>query len=131
VILSNSCDIDPTNRSTRPRSVLFSPLIKLANYQKLLKKGGKSERDILNITDSIKKQEMTYLFYLPAHSQIIDESIIVLDNIYQHPLNDFHLKQNKKKLFTLTQSAFYLFLIKLSIHFTRFQEGVHRFSEKP
>jgi hypothetical protein len=32
------------------------------------------------------------------------------------------------KIFALTQSAFYLFLIKLSIHFTRFQEGVHRFS---
>ena len=32
----------------------------------------------------------------------------------------------KERLFVLNQFGFYLFLIKLSIHFTRFQEDVNR-----
>jgi hypothetical protein len=129
-ILSNSCDIDPKNSSSRDRAILFSPLIKLAKYQALLKRAGKSEGDIENTIRAIRNQEISYIFYFPPYGDIMDESIILLDNIYQHPLTDF-LQRDKYKTFSLQQTAFYLFLLKLSIHFTRFQENVHRFSQTP
>jgi len=123
VIVSNSCDIDPRNNHFK-RNILFSPLIKLSNYIRLLETSGRTDTD--NIALSIKKQHVTNIFYLPKYGDSIDECIILLDNIYQHPLSDF-ITREKTKIITLSQYAFYIFLIKLSIHFSRFQENVNRF----
>lgn len=35
----------------------------------------------------------------------------------------------QKKIFTLSNYGFYMFLVKLSIHFTRVREGVDRLAE--
>lgn len=124
VIISNSCDVDPSNNPVN-RKVLFSPLIKLSNYIRLLVEAGKADTE--NIVSSMRKQQTTNVFYLPPFGSKIEESIILLDNIYQHPLSDF-VACEKEKIVTLSQYAFYIFLIKLSIHFSRFQEGVSRFN---
>ena len=126
VIISNSCDIDPQNQSTLARNVLFSPLIKLSKYIELLKRHRKNKNSIISQLNDIRHQRVTRLFYFPLHSGIGDESIIVLDNIQSNPLSYFHATE-KSKIFTLSQYGFYLFLIKLSIHFSRFQENVQRF----
>lgn len=123
VIISNSCDIDPENNPVN-RNILFSPIIKLSNYIKLLEQANKKNID--DIITSIKKQRTTNIFYLPAYGNKIEESIILLDNLHSHPLSHF-IEHDKEKIVTLSQYAFYLFLIKLSIHFSRFQEGISRF----
>ena len=74
------------------------------------------------------KQVGANIFYLPSMSCGPDESIILLDGIHVQPM-DMFTNDSRKRLFRLNQVAFYAFLLKLSIHFTRMQEGVKRFPE--
>lgn len=127
IILSNSCDVSPDNARNTPAKILFAPLINLAKYVAVLRTCGKSDSQIQNILQSIKAQKVSHIFYLPSYAGIIDESLILLDDIYNHPLADF-LRRERSCLFRLNQTFFYIFLIKLSIHFSRFQEGVQRFA---
>jgi hypothetical protein len=126
VVVSNSCDIDSANVRTLAVNVLFSPLIALSRYEAELRDAGKNAQQIAQIFDAIRTQRTTSIFYLPALADVLPESIILLDNIHAQPLEHF-LANDRACLFTLNQFAFYLFLIKLSIHFSRFQENVGRF----
>lgn len=121
-ILSNSCDIDPQHVRSLPGNVLFAPLIELQKYINLLRASGKSDDQIEAVISAIKKQHVTNIFYLPECPGSIPESLILLDDIHAQPFKDFN-EQPRKSLFTLNMYGFYIFLIKLSIHFTRFSEG--------
>ena len=127
VIISNSCDISPENTRDRPVNVLFAPLIDLMRYAAILQSVGKTEGQIENVLREIRRQRVTSIFYLPHCPGTIQESIILFDDLHAHPLTDF-LHRERTAIFKLNQTAFYIFLIKLSIHFSRFQEGVQRFS---
>lgn len=126
VIISNSCDIDIANKRDISPNVLFAPIIRLSDFCALLERSGKSAEEIAARLDVIRSQRITSIFYLPKYDGVIDESLILLDDIHRHPLRDF-VKVDRAKVFTLTQTAFYLFLIKLSVHFHRVNEGVHRY----
>lgn len=126
VILSNSCDIDPINIRSFPVNILFAPIIKLDKYIKKLQAEGKKDDQIKSLLATIRKQRVTNIFYLPSYPGVIDESFILMDDIHTHPLSDF-LTANRQPLFKLNQFFFYFFIIKLSIHFCRFQEEIHRF----
>ena len=128
VILSNSCDVSTDNRRSLPVNILFAPLVSLSQYEKLLLASGKSPAQVDSQFNEIRNQKVTSIFYLPRLSEVIEESIILLDDIHMHPLSDF-LEVSHEPLFQLNQFAFYLFLIKLSIHFCRFQEGIQRFED--
>lgn len=124
-ILSNTCDIDPQNVRSLPGNVLFAPLIELQKYADFLRAIGKRDDQIGNTITDIKRQHVTNIFYLPECPGFIPESLILLDDIHAQPLQNF-IAQPRESLFTLNMYGFYIFLIKLSIHFTRFQEGVIR-----
>jgi hypothetical protein len=124
VVISNSCDIDPANRRDRALNILFSPLIALSKYVDLLRQV-KSEAQITPVLTAIRDQKMTSIFHLPE-GVWGPEGIVLLDTIHAHPLDHF-LAKNRARLFTLSQYAFYIFIMKLSIHFTRMQENVRRF----
>ena len=126
IILSNSCDIDLSNRSDRQRKVVFCPVISLERYQLSLS-ARKAAIDVENIVKDIKKQKITYLFYLPEGGDLKEDCIIFLDDVHSVLLDSFS-RSKGKKIFTLSQYGFYLFLLKLSIHFTRFQEGIERYA---
>jgi len=126
MILSNSCDVNPENERDLPVNVLFAPLIQLGRYAEILRRTGKTETQIETQIHNIKRQYVTSIFYVPECSGSISESIILLDDLHAHPLQDF-LGRERRSLFTLNQYAFYILLIKLSIHFSRFREGIHRF----
>jgi hypothetical protein len=128
IVLSNSCDIAIENQREFPVNILFAPLIALAKYKSSLRAAGKTDGQIDGIIGNIRRQYVTSIFYIPHYSGIIEESIIVLDDIHAHPLQDFLQSDERQSIFTLNQYAFYLFLIKLSIHFSRFREGIQRFS---
>ena len=74
---------------------------------------------------AIRDQRVTSIFHLPEGAWG-PEGIVLLGTIHAHPLDDF-LAKDRTRLFTLSQYAFYIFLVKLSIHFTRMQENVRRF----
>jgi len=124
VVISNSCDIDPANRRDRAVNILFSPLIALSKYVDLLRQV-KTNAQIENVLTAIRDQRMTSIFHLPADAWG-PEGIVLLDTIHAQPLDHF-LAKERARLFTLSQYAFYIFLMKLSIHFTRMQEDVRRF----
>jgi hypothetical protein len=119
VILSNSCDIAEENERALPVNILFAPLIQLERYTTVLRSIGKNDEQIEKTVQNIKKQYVTSIFYVPQNVGSIEESIILLDDIHTQPLHDF-LGRSRTSLFTLNQYAFYIFLIKLSIHFSRF-----------
>ena len=128
VILSNSCDVSTDNSRSLPVNILFAPLVNMSQYEQLLLANGKSPAQVGSQFNEIRNQKVTSMFYLPRLSGVIEESIILLDDIHVHPLRDF-LEVSHEPLFQLNQFAFYLFLIKLSIHFCRFQEGLKRFED--
>lgn len=125
MVLSNSCDISIENPRDIPTSIVFAPIISLNSYEDKLKESGISEERIRSKFQSIKKQEVTSLFYLPASGDL-EESIILLDNLHSLPVRYFQEETSRKKVFTLSQIGFYLFLFKLSIHFCRFHENLQR-----
>jgi hypothetical protein len=127
LIISNSCDISPQNASNSPVNILFAPLIGIDRYTEALLAAGKTDAQVQSILQDIRKQRMTSVFFLPAYSGVIAESIILLDDIHAHPLSHF-LENSRTFLIRLNQTFFYIFLIKLSIHFSRFNENVQRFS---
>lgn len=126
VILSNSCDVDVQNTRVHANNVLFAPLIRLSRYEQLLRDAGKDSQQIEDTLAAIRRQMTTYIFYFPEIPGTLEPSIILLDDIHAQPLNNF-MKTKTSRLFALGQYAFYLLLMKLSIHFSRFQEGISRF----
>ncbi|MGH7933698.1 MAG: hypothetical protein ACREQN_11115 [Candidatus Binataceae bacterium] len=126
LILSNSCDIDVHNGRVVDMKILFAPLMRLSSYAELLADKGRNSEQIEATLSAIRAQKVTYIFYLPKLGDVIEESMALLDDMHAHPLANF-VRRDRVRLFTLSLSGFYLLLLKLSIHFSRFQEAVRRF----
>lgn len=126
VLISNSCDISLTNKRISAAQLLFAPITTVARYRQLLTDAGSSPTQADGVVQAIKKQRQTTTFFLPGEQHGPDEDCLVrLDDIRPHPLRDF-ADADRDILFRLNQFGFYLFLIKLSIHFSRLQEGIAR-----
>ena len=127
ILLSNSCDIDFSNSRDLPPRVVFAPLVRLDLYIDLLKRSGLADEQIGGKVDAIRRQRVTSLFYLPRGGALDSDHIAVLDDLHNIPLSRFLTdSKSSSKLFTLGQMGLYLFLLKLSIHFCRFQEAIAR-----
>lgn len=126
MILSNSCDISSDNARSREASVVFSPIIRLSRLRSTLESAGRTASQIDNAFRSMRQQRTTSAFYLPSLPGVMEESVVFLDDLHAHPLNDF-ASVEKSRAFRLNQVAFYILLMKISIHFSRFQEGIARF----
>jgi hypothetical protein len=122
VVISNSCDIDPANQGDSPRKILFAPIVGVEPLSRLFVG---SEGQITDKVAAVRQQKITTMFYLPELPGVMQESVALLDDIHQQPLGRF-LEGPREKIFTLSQVAFWIFLIKLSIHFTRANEGARR-----
>lgn len=128
IIFSNTCDIDLANQRNFPSRVVYAPILNLDKYQAVLSKNAnKSSQQILAHISSIKKQEITQIFYLPKLAGKLDESIVFLDRVNNAP-NTMLDRESipTQRLFTLSDYGAYLFVLKLSIHFTRIQDKVER-----
>ena len=126
IILSNTCDISFDNTRKRPINVCYAPLIELDRFYNALKEQfGKDRAD--NIINDVRKQKITDTLYLPAGEKLKKEHIVFLDKISSID-NRLVCRKNLRetRLFTLSNFGFYLFLLKLSINFTRIQERVDR-----
>lgn len=127
ILLSNSCDIDSSNPRDFPPRIVFAPLISLQGFAELLQTSSSLKREQIDSKiASIRRQCVTSLFYLPQGGGLDADYIAILDDLHNIPLQTFLNEAERAKLFTLGQMGFYLFLLKLSIHFCRFQEGIAR-----
>jgi hypothetical protein len=125
ILLSNSCDIAPENRRDFPPRIVFAPLIDLGAYEARLI-ALLDKQIVQDKLAAIRRQTVTSIFYLPAGGSLASEHIALLDDLHTIPLKAFLSETEREKLFTLGQMGFYLFIMKLSIHFCRFQEDIAR-----
>lgn len=129
LVLSNSCDIEPTNQRHMPPSVSYVPIISLTKLEALFKNQNKSDEQISNIINDIKKQNITSMFYLPKGANLDEDCVALFDKTLHCKRDDFFnlaKEDNRKKLVSFGNYGFYIFLIKLSIHFTRIHEDIDR-----
>jgi hypothetical protein len=128
MIFSNTCDIDLNNARNFPSQLVYAPIFNLRKYQEVLyQNSNKNKGQIDSHVQSIKKQKITQVFYLPGIDGKIEDSIIFFDRVCNFPNKLISRKNLKdKRLFTLSDYGAYLFLLKLSIHFTRIQDNVER-----
>ena len=128
IILSNTCDLEVSNTRIQDIRILYAPIIKLDNYKRmLLTKAYYNINRVYEHLETIRKQRISHIFYLPKGQLLDYEGIALLDRINNFPrssiTNNFI---KRKRLFMLSNYGFYLFLIKLSINFSRIREGVDR-----
>jgi hypothetical protein len=126
IVLSNSCDIDPDNVRDIPSRVVYAPMVKLSAFKTLLEKRGISAQKIAAKIKSIKAQKTTNMFYLPANGPLEEEYVIRFDETHSMPVAVHSADKNCEKLFTLSNSGFYMLVFKLSVHFCRLQENISR-----
>lgn len=128
MILSNTCDVDQNNVRLIGSRLVHAPIVNLQKYhERLVASTNKPSENITEHISSIKKQYISHIFYLPRMDGVIEDSIILFDRVTTLP-SDYVLKSEitSKRLFTLSDFGFYLFLFKLSVHFTRVRENVSR-----
>jgi hypothetical protein len=126
VVLSNTCDVDPSNKRDLPVNIVFAPLVLLEAYVRRLITAGVSETSIDDKIAAMRRQEVTNVFYMPAGGGIDKEHIVMLDDIHSMPAYVYEEETSRSKIFTLSQAGFYLFILKLSMHFCRFHENLLR-----
>ena len=130
MIISNTCDIDPANR--RLMRMVYAPIWNLQKYERALQKdlvqtGKRNPKSVDSHIKEIQRQRISHIFYLPKGAGIENESIVFLDRLNNAPSDQFELESvPEKRIFTLSDYGYYLFLFKLSVHFTRIREGVSR-----
>lgn len=131
IILSNTCDINSENKRNFPSQIVYAPIFNLSKYEKALKsQSQKTEKQIIEHIEAIKKQRITQIFYLPKIDENLDESIIFFDRVNNCSINYLENKKVKdERIFTLSDYGAYLFIFKMSIHFTRIQDKVDRNKE--
>lgn len=126
IVLSNTCDVDIQNDRFFPSRICYSPIFSLSKYKESLS-GIIDNEKIESHIDSIRKQRISQIFYLPETESITSESIVFFDRVVNCSNNSVDRSTlSQHRLFTLSDYGFYLFVLKLSIHFTRIQEGVER-----
>lgn len=122
IVLSNSCDIDLSNKRDQFPFICYCPIISLQKYVDKLRSIGK---DVTSLLVDIKAQRVTSIFYLPKGQNLVEDKIILLDKIYSCPHNE-KTRLESKKIFSLSNYGFYMLLLKISIHFTRIRDGIDR-----
>jgi hypothetical protein len=128
MIVSNTCDIDLRNPRINETRVCYSPIMNLKKYKDLLsqKLSGNSQK-VDNHINRLKRQEISHIFYLPKGGDLKEESFIFLDRIINCANSCIdRIKIKDTRLFTLGNLGFYIFLFKLSVHFTRVNEKIDR-----
>lgn len=129
IITSNSCDINPANLRMFSSSICYCPIFNLGKYESTLRStfGSAYYQKIDQLISEIRSQRITQIFYLPRGGNLQYDGFIFFDKICSCDNNAVPRSDLKNsRLFSLSDYGFYLFIFKLSIHFTRIREGVNR-----
>lgn len=125
MLLSNSCDMDPTNRGMGA-GICYAPILRLDKYRQQIER--ELGEDYANdYVQSLRNQRVMQCMYLPRGGGLEHERVVMFDQIFSSSNNgDLQSKMCEGRTFRLSQYGFYLLLFKLSIHFTRMGEAVDR-----
>jgi len=75
---------------------------------------------------SIRQQKTTNIFFLPAGGPLEEDHMVRFDEAQSMPVSAHTKSADREKLFTLSNTGFYMLIFKLSIHFCRLQEKIRR-----
>lgn len=128
IVLSNSCDINLNNKRMESINICVAPILNLEKYEKRLLTKGYNKQQVASHISDIKRQVITHVIYLPKTEKMTYEAIVRLDKICsvdRNKVSNEDIQHNR--LFTLSDFGLYLFLLKLSIHFTRIKERIDRY----
>lgn len=126
MVVSNTCDMDLANTRLYPTTILYTPILQLSKYTHILEKYGATAEKIKNHIADVKAQKVSSMFYLPSTGDM-DESVVFLDRILH--VSQKYVDRNSvdnRRLFSLSDYGFYLFVFKMSMHLSRIREGVNR-----
>ena len=138
IILSNTCDIDPNNPRDFIPNVIFGVVTILEEFLEHLENEKFDLKVIEKFENSLKNNSLNSYFYLPelrnGDQVILKESFISFDTVTSLPIsfldNQVYNRQYQRlegdRIFSFSNYGFYLFLFKLSVHFSRIREGVDR-----
>ena len=132
MVLSNTCDIDQSNQRIMPLRIVYTPIFNLIKYKQLLienhvNTGKRTIESINSHIDNIQRQYISHIFYLPKGGALENDSIIFFDRLNNCPSGSVEIQTiPARRIFSLSDYGFYLFLFKLSVHFTRIRESVSR-----
>lgn len=126
LVMSNSCDVEAGNARDVPARVMFAPLVRLSDYEALLRKSGIDSTKVDQKLGEIRAQKTTNMFFLPAGGPLGEDHVVRLDDAHSMPVKAHVSAPEREKLFTLTNTGFYMLVLKLSVHFCRLQEKVNR-----
>ena len=126
LVVSNSCDVDPSNARDMPARVIFAPLVKFADFERVLRESSIKVQQVNEKLDSIKAQKTTNMFFLPSGGPLAEDHVVRLDDAHSMPMAAHVGVPDREKLFTLSNTGFYMLILKLSVHFCRLHEKVNR-----
>jgi hypothetical protein len=127
LVISNSCDTSRDNKAWLGSRLIYCPIISVSKLQAALKGSTMLERDVPNYLDTVRKQYISSMLYLPFNEKLGEEAIALLDRMNNCNAQVLNIDEIvKTRLFTLSDYGFYLFLYKLSIHLTRIRESIAR-----
>ena len=124
LVISNTCDNSGDNKRDFPLNIACVPLIKLQKLLNCLRKNQKKEDEIIDFEKKVKSQKYSNLLFFPKINNNDDDYIACFDKPFSEEREQFNKKSNK--LMSLSNYGFYIFLLKLSIHFTRILEKINR-----
>lgn len=129
LIISNTCDTDPTNKRRFSAYAAYAPILNLSKWEATLKSNRpKGEwQSIEGHIQGIRAQTVTQFFYLPPSPALPNESFVRLDRLFSIPTDEIPADSiPERRIFTLSNYGFYVLLFKLSLHFTRIQDSIDR-----
>lgn len=126
MVLSNTCDISPSNERLFKASLCYAPIFSLSAYLEALRRQFPEERVASHERD-IRTQSITQIFFLPQGGKLPNDAIVFLDRIVS-VTNDTIDRESlaDRRLFSLSDFGAWLFTLKLSIHFCRIRDKVDR-----
>ena len=136
IIISNTCDIHPGHKRLIPMRMVYAPILNLEKYKQALCKdhvqtGSRSEESLVSHINEITKQRISHIFYLPKAEFLENDSLVFFDRLNNCSSDFLQGEQvQNRRIFILSDYGYYLFLFKLSVHFTRIREGISRSSGK-
>ena len=129
IIISNTCDISQENTHLfNNKECLLAPLMDLSFFKENLIASGLNKDSIDNYIDTIRRQEKSQVFFLPATYDGV-ERIALLDQMFWFPvaeLNSYLQDPEANKISSLSHFGYYLFLFKVSYHLCRLPESCDR-----
>jgi len=130
MVISNSCDNDPDNIRFFDSRVSYCPIFKLNKYKNMLLESGEENDKVDSHINLIRKQQLVQIFYLPNGAGLEEESFIFFNKVVSCDSDAiFQEGKNRNKIFSLGNYGIYFFVFKLSIYFTRLNEGIDRNKE--